>query len=118
MMQKVESSLTWVVLEAKLPADCMSVIEKYMGTKDPLDHLGGYRSQRDLLDTQDTIKCKAFPTILAGSARILFSKLKPYSISNFKELRHAFVSNFIVRRHQKMPTIHLLLTPKKESKSL
>lgn len=44
----------------------MPVIDKYTGVGNPLDHLEGYGSQMGLLNTQDDIKCKAFPTTLAG----------------------------------------------------
>lgn len=71
MMHRIESPFTGEVLETKLLAKFrMPVIDKYTGTRNLLDHLEGYRSKMDLLDTHDAIKCKTFPTTLGGSARI------------------------------------------------
>lgn len=119
MMHKVESPFTQGILETKLPAKfCKPVIDKYTAAEDLLDHLEGHCSQMDLLDTQDAIKCKAFPITLAGSAWIWFSKLKPNSILGFKELSRVFVSHFIANKRKKKSAIHLLSTRQKIGESL
>ncbi|KAB1200127.1 hypothetical protein CJ030_MR0G008003 [Morella rubra] len=102
MMHQVESPFTSNILEVRLPSKFrMLVIDRYTGVTDPLDHLEGYRSQMDLLDTQNAIKCKAFPITVAGSARIWFSRLRRNFISSFKELSRAFISHFIASKSRR-----------------
>ncbi|KAH7862285.1 hypothetical protein Vadar_002496 [Vaccinium darrowii] len=47
--------------------------------------------------------CRAFPVTLKGSARMWFNKLKPHSISNFKQLNKSFVSYFIAGQKYSKP---------------
>ena len=64
MMHQVESPFTPNILEVWLPSKFrMPVVDKYTGATDPLDHLEGYRSQMDLLDTQDASSDRGFPSL-------------------------------------------------------
>ena len=69
-----------------LPKFSMPQVKNYNGSKDPLDHLESFETLMHLQGIPDEIMCKAFPTMLKGSARIWFSRLTPNSISTFKEL--------------------------------
>ena len=70
-------------------------MENYNGSKDPLDHLESFKTLMHLQGVLDEIMCRAFLTMLKGSARIWFSKLTPNSIGTFKELGAQFISHFI-----------------------
>lgn len=65
----------------------MSQVEKYDGSRDPLDRLESFKTFMHLQGALDDIMCKAFPTTLKGPARVWFSKLTPNTVSTFKELR-------------------------------
>ena len=79
----------------------MLQVESYNGSKDPLDHLESFKTLMHLQGVADEIMCKAFPTTLKGPARVWFSRLKPNSISTFKELSTQFASLFIVEHRYK-----------------
>ena len=64
----------------------MPQIESYDGAKDPLDHLESFKTLMHLQGVVDKIMCRAFLTTLRGLARIWFSRLRPNSISTFKDL--------------------------------
>ena len=68
------------------PKFCMSQVENYDGSKDPLDHLESFKTLMHLQGIPDEIMCRAFLTTLKGSARIWFSRLTPNFIGTFKEL--------------------------------
>ena len=54
--------------------------------------------------TPDAVKCKAFPIYLEDVALMLFTRLLPWSVSNFTELSERFMNQF--RLHaQKSKTI-------------
>ena len=73
----------------------MPYVEAYDGSKDPLDHLGSFKTLMHLQGALDEIICRAFPTTLKGPARVWFSKITLNSISTFKELSGLFVTHFI-----------------------
>lgn len=80
-------------------------MEMFNGDKDPLDHLEAYKPYMNLQVAPDKIMCRAFPTIIKGSTRVWFSRLKPGSISNFTELSQQLVGYFIGdQRHWKSAT--------------
>ena len=54
------------------------------------------------------MRCRAFAITLKGSALAWFNRILPTSISSFKELSIAFVSNFIRARTYQKPSYHLL----------
>ena len=70
-------------------------METYNGSKDPLDHLESFKTLMHLQGVADKIIYRAFSTMWKGPARIWFSRLKPKSISTFKELSAQFASHFI-----------------------
>ena len=76
-------------------------MENYDGSKDPLDHLEFFKTLMHLQRVPDEIMCRAFPTMLKGSARIWFSRMTPNSIGTFKELSAQFASHFIERHRYK-----------------
>ena len=61
-------------------------MESYDGSKDPLDHLGSFKTLMHLQGVANKIMCRAFPTTLKGPTRVWFSRLTPDSIGTFKEL--------------------------------
>ena len=87
LVHRTDSPFTASITSFPLPPKfCMSQVENYDGSKDPLDHLESFKTLMHLQGVLDEIMCKAFPTMLKGLARIWFSKLTPNSISTFKEL--------------------------------
>ena len=48
----------------------MPQVENYNKSKDPLDHLVSFKTLMNLQGVLDEIICRAFPTMLKGSARI------------------------------------------------
>ena len=87
----------------------MPQIKTFDGTKDPVDHLNTYKNQMELHGYQDPVRCRAFAITLKGSALAWFNRLPPASISSFKELSIAFVSQFIRARTYRKPSYHLLI---------
>ena len=73
----------------------MPQIKAYNGSKDPLDHLESFKTLMHLQGVTDEIMYQVFLITLKGSARVWFNKLKPNSISTFKELSAQFASHFI-----------------------
>ena len=45
--------------------------------------------------TLDKVMCRAFPTTLKGTARVLFSKIPPGTIADFEQFSKGFVCHFI-----------------------
>ena len=93
---------------------CMSQIEAYDGSKDPLDHLESFKTLMHLQGVPDEIICRAFPTTLEGPARVWFNRLTPNSISTFKELSVQFVSHFIGGYRYKRSTACLMSIKQRE----
>lgn len=82
----------------------MQHLDTFGGTTDPLDHLETYKNLMMLQAVPDEIMCRAFPVTLKGSSRLWFNKLKPQSISNFKQLNQSFVSYFIAGQKYSKPS--------------
>ena len=96
LVNRTDSLFTAAVNSIPLPHKFrMPHIDSYDGVKDPLDHLETFKTLMHLQGVADEIMCGAFPTILKGAARIWFSRLKPNSINNFKELSAQFTAHFI-----------------------
>ena len=109
LVQQTESPFTAEVLHFPLPAKFrMPQIEVFDGTKDPVDHLNTDKNQMELHGYQDTVQCRTFAITLKGPALSWFNKLPPSSVSSFRELSIAFVSNFIGARTYRKPSYHLL----------
>ena len=83
-------------------------METYNESKDPLDHLESFKTLMHLQGVVDKIIYRAFPTMRKGLARIWFSRLKPKSISTFKELSAQFASHFIGGHRYKKSTACLM----------
>ena len=73
----------------------MLQIDSYDRVKDRLDHLETFKTLMHLQGVANEIMCRAFPTMLKGPAKVWFSRLKPDSISTFKELSAQFTAHFI-----------------------
>ena len=96
LVHRIDSPfITSVTLFPLPPKFHMQQVETYDGSKDPLDHLESFKTLMHLQGVVDKIMCRAFPTMLKGPTRIWFSRLKPNSISIFKELSTQFASHFI-----------------------
>ena len=84
------------VLECPLPPKFrLSQLEFYDGTKDPLDHIGAFKTILNLQQTLYEVICKSFFATLKGVVRVWFSKLPVSSIANFEQLSDSFVLHFI-----------------------
>ncbi|KAK1387031.1 hypothetical protein POM88_015209 [Heracleum sosnowskyi] len=80
----------------------MPTIKAYDGTGDPANHVRTFSNALLLQPTNDAVKCRAFPQTLAGMTQRWYSHLPPNSIGSFKELRKAFINQFISGRvHEK-----------------
>nr|POE61488.1 hypothetical protein CFP56_46518 [Quercus suber] len=90
----------------------------YDGTKDPLDHIGAFKTILNLQQTPDEVICRSFLATLRGAARVWFSKLPESSIENFEQLSDSFVRHFIGRQRHKRPTSYLLTIRQQEGESL
>lgn len=96
LVHRIDSPFTTQVISCPLlPKFRMLSLETYDRTKDPLDHLEYFKTLMRLQGIPDDIMCRAFPTTMKGPARVWFSKIKPNSVSTFKELSNSFVTHFI-----------------------
>ena len=85
MLKQTYSPFTTSVLECPLPPKFrLPQLEFYDDTKDPLDHIGAFKTILNLQQTLDEVICRSFPTSLKGGARVWFSKLPTSSTVNFK----------------------------------
>ena len=97
---------------------CMPQVDSYDEVKDPQDHLETFKTLMDFQGVADEIMCRAFPTTLKGAARIWFSRLKPNSISIFKELSTQFTTHFIGGHRYKKSTACLMSIRQREDETL
>ncbi|KAK1397108.1 hypothetical protein POM88_006971 [Heracleum sosnowskyi] len=89
----------------------MPTIKAYDGTGDPATHVRTFSNALLLQPVTDALKCRAFPQTLAGMAQRWYSRLPPNSISCFRELSTAFISQFISGRvHEKSSASLMNLT--------
>ena len=85
MLKRIDPPFTASVVECPLPPKFrLPQLEFYDGTKDPLDHIGAFKTILNLQQTSDEVICKSLPATLRGAARVWFSKLLASSIANFK----------------------------------
>ena len=116
LVQQNESPFIAEVLHFPLPAKFrMPQVEAFDGTKDPVDHLNTYKK---LHGYKDPVRCRAFAITLKGPTLAWFNRLLPSSISSFRELFIAFVSNFIGARTYRKPSYHLLTIKQSSQESL
>ena len=119
LVHQTESPFTAEVLRYPLPAKFrMPQVEVFDGVKDPIDHLNTYKNQMELHGYQDPVRCRAFATTLKWPALAWFNRIPPSSISSFRELSVAFVSNFIGARTYRKPSYHLLTVNQGSQESL
>ncbi|KAK1370584.1 hypothetical protein POM88_036676 [Heracleum sosnowskyi] len=80
----------------------MPTIKAYDGTGYPANHVITFSNALLLQPTNDAVKCRAFPQILAGMTQRWYIRLPPNSIGSFKELSKAFINQFVSGRvHEK-----------------
>ena len=85
MLKRTDSPFTANVLECPLPPKFrLPQLEFYDGTKDPLDHIGAFKTILNLQQTPNKVIYRSFPATLRGAVRVWFSKLPASSIVNFK----------------------------------
>jgi len=110
MIKRTNSPFTISVLECPLPPKFrLPQLVVHDGTKDPLDHIGAFKTLLNLQQTPDDVIYKTFPTILRGAAQVWFYKLLAASIANFDQLSESFVHHFIGGQRRKRPTSYLLI---------
>ena len=119
LIQQTEFPFTAEVLYFPIQAKFrMCQIEVFDGAKDPVDHLNTYKNQMELHRYQDPIRCRAFSITLKGLTLAWFNRFPPSSISSFRELSIAFVSQFIGARTYRKPSYHLLTIKQSSQESL
>ena len=92
ILKRIDSPFSTGVLECPLPPKFfLPQLEFYDNTKDPLDHIGAFKTILNLQQTSDEVICRFFPSTFRGAARVWFSKLPVLSISNFEQLSDSFV---------------------------
>ena len=85
MLKKTSSPFIAKVLECPFPLKFkLPQLEIYDGMKDPLDHIGAFKTILDLQQTPDEVKCRSFPATLRGATKEWFSKLPATLIDNFE----------------------------------
>ena len=87
IIKRIDSPNTASVLECPLPLKFRLLqLEFYDGTKDPLDHIGAFRTIMNLQQTSDEVICRSFLATLRGTIRVWFSKLPASSLAILNSL--------------------------------
>ena len=87
IIKRTDSPFTASVLECPLPLKFRLLqLEFYDGTKDPLDHIGAFRTIMNLQQTSDEVICRSFLATLRGTIRVWFSKLPASSLAILNSL--------------------------------
>ncbi|XP_050249357.1 uncharacterized protein LOC126696709 [Quercus robur] len=119
MLKQTDSPFTTSVLECPLPPKFhLPQLECYDGMKDPLDHIGAFKTILNLQQTLNEVICMSFPATLRGVARVWFNKFSTSSIVNFEQLSDSFVWHFIGGQRHKRPISYLLTIRQQEKESL
>ena len=119
MIKRTDSPFTSSVLECPLPPKFrFPQLEVYNGTKDPLDHIGAFKTILSLQQTPEKVICRTFPATLRGAAWVWFSKLPTVSLANFDQLSESFVRHFIGGQRHKRPTSYLLTVKQQDGETL
>ena len=119
LVNQTDSPFTAPVNSFPLPSKFhMPQINSYDGVRDPLDHLKTFKTLMYLQGVADAIMCRAFPTMVKGTARIWFSRLTPNSISTFKELSAQFTVHFKGGHRYKKSTACLMSIKQREDETL
>ena len=68
MPKRIDLPFTASVLECPLPPKFrLPQLEFYDSTKDPLDHIGAFKTILNLQQTPDEVICRSFPATLKGA---------------------------------------------------
>ena len=87
MIKRTDSPFTTSVLECPLPPKFrFPQLKVYNGTKDPLDHIGAFKTILNLQQTPDVVICRSFPTTLRGAVR-------PYGLASYPYRQLPTLSN-------------------------
>ncbi|XP_077214533.1 uncharacterized protein LOC143849414 [Tasmannia lanceolata] len=116
---EVQSRFVEVIAHAQLiPNFDLPRLDFYDGTSDPLEYLQAYRRAMEFKGANDTVTCRAFSSYLKRRANSWYGRLKPSSISSFRELGREFVTYFANSRPQKKPVDALLALRQGKDESL
>ncbi|XP_077232280.1 uncharacterized protein LOC143868152 [Tasmannia lanceolata] len=99
---EIQSPFVEVIARAQLiPNFDLPRLDLYDGTTDPLEYLQSYKRAIEFKGANDITMCHAFSSYLKRGANSWYSRLKPNSISSFRELGREFVTHFVNCRPQK-----------------
>ena len=80
----VESPFTSEILDVPIPRNFKPpVLATYDGSTDPVQHVNMSERHMELITSDDSLYCRAFPSTLSYRAQQWFSWLEPHSISSF-----------------------------------
>ncbi|XP_022159109.1 uncharacterized protein LOC111025548 [Momordica charantia] len=119
LLGQADSPFTEEIMREKVPPKFkLPTVKPFDGMTEPVDHLDAYREWMDIYGVSDAIRCRVFSTTLNGSARIWFRQLKRGSISSFKSLARAFMTQFVGGRCRSRPVAYLLTIKQRTAESL
>ena len=119
MVKRTNSPFTTSILECPLPPKFrLPYLEVYDGTKNPLDHIGAFKTLLSLQQTLDEVICRTFLATIRGAAHVWFSKVPAASIANINQLSDSFICHFIGGQCHKRPTSYLLTVKQQERETL
>ncbi|KAL2230498.1 UNVERIFIED_CONTAM: hypothetical protein Sindi_1644200, partial [Sesamum indicum] len=96
----------------------MPDLQKYDGTKDPLEHVAAFELVMNLYRQFGPIMAKLFVTTLAGKAQEWFTSLPSGSIETYDQLTQKFSFHFVSKRKQKRSATHLFTIRQGENEPL
>ncbi|XP_077232335.1 uncharacterized protein LOC143868816 [Tasmannia lanceolata] len=106
---EIQSLFVDAIAQAQLiPNFDLPGVDLYDGTTDPLEYLQSYKRAMEFKGANDVTLCRAFSSYLKRGANSWYGRLKPNSISSFRELGREFVTYFANSRPQKKPADTLL----------
>lgn len=69
----------------------------YIGNYDPYAHIYSFQKVTNMREYYDATQCQLLSEMLEGEAMSWFFKQPPNFVDSFKELRHVFLSRFILK---------------------
>lgn len=90
----------------------------YTGSRDPDDHLQSIEHALMFHDFSDSLKCRAFQTILVGQGRRWFASLPDNSICRFHQLVDTFTCRFTGSHKLTKQTSNLLTLRQQKGETL